>query len=183
MLATLERLLGMPVDVALQDITFMVRREEIQSGLSALNRAAEQKNLPDYSAVTPSILTTSPTTEPNSSMPFQASELATASSGDKFKEIPTHEGPIPGHELEKLAHAPRPVLKFSTPSPSPVAPIADDLHVVTDLKFSKKTQIGSPERDVLFTYGDTLVNPSFGRKEAPRATRTAPTGVFEASKT
>lgn len=182
MLATLERILGVPVDVAFQDITFMVRREEIQSGLSALNRAAEQKNLPDYSAIAPSISTTSPATEPNSSMPFQAAEPATVSSQDKFEEVPTHEGPITGPEVQRLAHAQPPVFKFSTPPPSPTVPIAEDMHVGTNLEFLNNTQAETSERDVLFTYGDTLALPSFGRKEAPRATRTAPSGVLEASK-
>ena len=183
MLATLERILGVPVDVAFQDITFMVRREEIQSGLSALNRAAEQKNLPDYSAVVPSTSTASPSTEPNSSMPFQASELATTGSHDKFKEVPSHESPITGPELEMLAQTPQPAFKFSTPLPSPATPIAEDLRVVTNLKSSNNTQVTPPDSDVLFIYGDTLVHPSFGRKVAPRATRTAPAGVLEASKT
>ena len=182
MLATLERILGVPVDVAFQDITFMVRREEIQSGLSALNRAAEQKNLPDYSAIVPSTLTTSPATAPNNSMPFQTSERATISNHDKFNEVPAHEGPITRPKLEMRAQVSRPVFKFSTPSLSLAVPIAEDPHVVTDLKFLNNTHVDPLERDILFTYSDTLLHPSFGRKEAPRATRTAPVSVLEASK-
>lgn len=183
MLTTLERILGVPVDLAFQDITFMVRREEIQSGLSALNRAAEQKNLPDYSAAVTSISTTSPATESNNSVPFQASEPATTSSRDKFNDVPTHEGQTTGLKVEVLDHVPRPVFKFSTPPPSPAAPIAGDMHMVTNLELLTGTQVASPEKDILFSYGDTLVHSSFGRKEVPRATRTAPTGVLEATKT
>ena len=183
MLTTLERILGVPVDVALQDITFMVHGEEIQSGLSALNRAAEQKNLPDYSAAVLSILATLPATEPNSPMQFQALEPVTTKSQDKPEEVLPHEGPTNSPRVERVAHAPRPVFKFSAPPPSPVVPIAKDLQVVSNLDFLNNTQVKPPEKDVLFSYGETLVHPSFGRKVTPRATRTAPTSVLEDSKT
>ena len=182
MLATLERILGMPVNVAFQDITFMVQREDIQSGLSALTRAAEQKNPPDYSAAVPALPTTPQATEPGSSVPYQESKSTVINSNVKVKEVPIYEGPTTSLKVKMLDHAPRSVFKFSKPPPSPAAPIAEDMHVVANLQFLNNTRVPPPERDILFIYGDTPTRPSFGQKEVPRATRTAPTGALEVSK-
>ena len=51
MLTTLERILGMSVGEAFDDLRFLVRREEILPELAALTRTAKSNDIPDYSSI------------------------------------------------------------------------------------------------------------------------------------
>ena len=182
MLATLERILGMHVDAAFQDITFLIRREEIQSGLAALTRAAEQNDLPDYSALVASVSTESPASEPEKSVLFSALISAANKSRDESEETTASKGTLTTHEAQISVQAQPDTLKFSTSKNWTAAPIAKSKPLVTRPKDQNDNPEDPSEKDVLFTYGDTLTPLSFGRKEAPRATRSAPATALQAGK-
>lgn len=171
MLATLERILGAPVDAAFQDITFMVRREEIQTGLAALTRAAEQSDLPDYSAVATLMSDDAPQTrELEKSVLFSAPVLETTKHRVEsmiFQKVPA----MPRASLQQQASS-NP-LEFLTNHRLQTTPVASPKHRETPPKVPHDKAENSSESEILFSYSDTPI-PSFGRKEAPRATRSAP---------
>lgn len=163
MLATLERILGMPVDAAFDDIRFLIQREEIQAELPVLVRAAEQGALPDYASMIPA------------SPPLPA---------DISANIPS--------EVERLAHA------WPTAPPAIAASIvvgsneraSNDRHAPPIKLTHNPTRLVEPSRiqaavsmdaavsaldtpsdGSIYRYDNTIARPSFGRKSAPRATR------------
>lgn len=178
MLATLERILGVPLDAAFQDITFMILREEIQSGLAALTRAAEHSDLPDYSSLAPSLLTAQQ--EPDRSMSLKVVMPASKSNEDKPKETVANEEPITACKEQEIVQAQPAILKFSTSKPQTLTPVAAVNRLVTPPRHLTEQSQEPPDKEVLFTYGDTAVNPSFGRKEAPRATRSVQANALQA---
>lgn len=53
--ATLQRILGMPVEETLEDVRYLVTRSDIDMELSALTLAGERGLLPDYSSLIPGL--------------------------------------------------------------------------------------------------------------------------------
>jgi cellulose biosynthesis protein BcsE len=180
MLTTLERILGVPVDAAFQDITFMVRREEIQSGLAALARTAEQSDLPDYSAVvaplsddatlTPaadkSTLFSTPTVQATSNQ-FEATEPVTIQTVPAMPQARTR------------VQAPSALMKFSSTPSVPAVPVVSSKPREAYQKILHGIAEDAPADEILFSYGETSV-PTFGRKEAPRATRSSTAVALQA---
>jgi hypothetical protein len=181
MLATLERILGVPVDAAFQDITFMIRREEIQAGLAALTRAADQNDLPDYSGLAPSLPIAPQDPEPDRSMHLQAFTPSTASSEDKSEKTAVNEEPIAAREEQIFVQTQPASYKLSTSKPHTSAPVGSEKSLVFRPIHLTKPPEDPREKDVLFTYGDTATPSSFGQKKAPRATRSVPANALQAS--
>lgn len=173
MLTTFERILGATADVVFQDITFMVRREEIQAGLAALTLAAEQRDLPDYSGVVMPL----PENAASASVPAKTSLLFAQTEGDasnpaqSTEPTTTRNVPVISETLHAAQATPIP-LKFSSNPTTPTARVGSAKHRETSPEISFDITQASPDEEVLFSYGETSV-PSFGRKEAPRATRSA----------
>lgn len=181
MLATLERILGVPVDAAFQDITFMIRREEIQAGLAALTRAADQNDLPDYSGLAAALPIAPQVPEPDNSMRIQAFMPSTASSEDESEKAAVNQAPIMAREEQIFAQTQPASHKLSMSKPHTSAPVGSDKSLVFRPIHLTKPSEDLREKDVLFTYGDTATPSSFGRKEAPRATRSVPASALQAS--
>lgn len=168
MLSTLERILGMPVDAAFDDIHFLIQRDEILGALPVLARAAEQGGLPDYASM----------------MPASTEELAVDSFGDSTplstdlvspadsisKTIFTSNGRAP-QDRQPPATKLTPNFVTSTRhlvNPAPMPLVADqNADFVSD---------GS-----LYRYDKSGTRPSFGRKSVPRATRSGQSNDFTAA--
>lgn len=176
MLATLERILGVPVDTAFQDITFLIRREEIQLGLAALTRAAEQGELPDYSALVAPQSAEPPTREPDESILFPTPKPVIQNIRKKPEDVIFSERATTAQNGPPSEHTQPNILKFSAPKVRSTTSAVEEKIAATPLNHPKNPE----EREVLFTYGETPATSSFGRKEVPRATRSAPTGSRQA---
>jgi cellulose biosynthesis protein BcsE len=163
MLATLERILGMPVDVAFDDIRFLIQRDEIQAELPVLVRAAGQSDLPDYASLIPA------------SLPLQ----------EGLDETLANDAP-------RLTQTPSPASIVSVSPVTVVAPgrASNDRHVPlvkparnpTPLAKSSGNQMAAPPDAAvrvvdtpldgsLYRYDNNVARPAFGKKAAPRATR------------
>jgi hypothetical protein len=73
------------------------------------------------------------------------------------------------------------VLRFPTSKPKLAVPIVEAKPLVTRSKEQSNHPEGATGKEVLFTYGDTLVPNSFGKTDVPRATRSASTTAQQAS--
>lgn len=178
MLATLERIIGASVDTIFEDIRFLVRREEIHPELAALSRAAEHSELPDYS----SLIGTSP---------------AQASSGESTLEELQPPANVPAKraapfltamlqsEQETGALPDEPVLTLSArpsiaPAPRfPTAPMVTPTmaRLATPKEASLKV-LDTQAEGSGSNQSSARHAPAFGKKEAPRATRSAPPVAF-----
>lgn len=168
LLATLERLLGMSVDAAFDNVRFLVARVEIEPELSALSRAAERGDLPDYSSLSEA----SPPPELPGTGKLEATPLfaPTVPSAPITSTAPITELPsrlTPGDQ--KTRELPdRPIL--ATAAKSPIAPQGKSV-------LSTAPAVGAPDDSA----GDRTANhystpqiTVFGKKEVPWATRSAP---------
>lgn len=171
MLTTLERILGMTVDTAFDDIHFLIQREEIQAALPVLVRAAEQGGLPDYAAMIPSspVLTEGWTAD----TPDESESLLTmpATFSDTIsKTIFVSNGRASDHRqvsAAKLTHHSNAAVKPSAHAVDASAAEAD--------RYADLVPDGS-----LYRYDKSATRPSFGRKSVPRATRSAQSNDFKA---
>ncbi len=163
MLATLERILGMPVDAAFDDIRFLIQREEIQAELPVLVRAAEQGALPDYASMIPA--SPSLPQDMTTDLPNEAERLAQA-----WSAAPTaYSTPNVAASNERASndrHAPtikptRNPTQFVEPSRTQMA-VPPGVGVLAP---------EAPADGSIYRYDNTIASPSFGRKAAPRATR------------
>ncbi len=146
LLATLERLLGRSVDTALNDLRFLVQRPEIDSELARLSRAADRGSLPDYSSMSEAV------------QPSESPVAETMDSKPAFTNRSTSSPIAPGEPIAQLlsAWAPNePKVRVLQEQPVFAAPEKPSM--------SQSTKPGS-----------TPPPPVFGKKEAPRATRSAP---------
>jgi cellulose biosynthesis protein BcsE len=159
LLMTLERVLGQDVGASFAESRFIVRRHEILAELAALSRAAQRHVLPDYSTV-----------QARQPTPPVASAPAIASPAPAPAKAPIH------------ILAPRPLLATSrVPAP---AVQAVELEIVANSPHEAMTEAAAPpaaavlemaESGGRFQYSGDLSQPAtFGKKEAPRATRAAP---------
>ena len=154
MLVTLERIFGMSVDEAFDDVRFTIQREEIQLELAVLSRAAEKDDLPDYSSVT---MTPQQAT---------ASQLPTETTLSPQSISALTDGPAPraGGPSRKPAAAGQRLPGVRTVPPAlaiqPQAPHARD---------RAPKVLNTPTDGPRSGYETAL--PFFGRKEAPRAKR------------
>ena len=165
MLTTLERILGMPVATAFDDVHFLIQREEIQAALPVLVRAAEQGGLPDYASMIPAspVLTEGLTADPadESESLMQARPATSTDSISKAifasnERVSNDRPALPANLTRYPIHAVKP----SGASVS-AAPATAERHPHP-----------APE-GTLYRYDKNVVRPSFGRKSAPRATRSA----------
>ena len=165
MLATLERILGMPVDAAFDDIRFLILREEIQAELPVLVRAAEQGALPDYASMIP----TSPSLPADMTIGLQneAKRL-----DQQWSNVPagysTPAVAITSERASSDRHVPtskptRKLTQFVEPSRTPVA-----VSPGAAARVAEVPAVGS-----IYQYDNTIARPFFGKKAAPRATRSA----------
>lgn len=183
MLATLERILGTSVDATFDDIRFLVRREEIDPELAALSRAAEQGDLPDYSSMndTPpqefpceSTLEEAPLFEQVSPPPENTSAVPVAPFLRGLERSEQRTRVLP--DVPILATSARSSITPQSKPKLPTAPVvASTLSKVTtppdvSARVSDTQAEGSP-----FGYNSPTPAPTFGKKEVPRATRSAPT--------
>lgn len=185
MLVTLERILGMPVDAAFDDVRFMIRREEIQAELPVLLRAAEQGNLPDYSsmiavpppsdaadpaatlrnepALFPQPLATSPLT---STTPAPVVFNRRASSEQRTTPVVSKPRPTLDGVPSRRAATP-----LVAPTHSKLAPPVDSALRATDIQADRSRSSDNKAQ----------ATPPFGRNAAPRATRSTLSGASATS--
>lgn len=164
MLATLERILGRPVDAAFDDIRFLIQREEILAELPVLVRAAEQGVLPDYAALIPSAMIFSEEDIVSTDAPER---LADALPETSLGSVPpllmglTERAPHDGHAspVKPMRH-PTPSIK---PSSTPIMPPPQVAVRASDAASDSS----------LYRYDNNLTASSFGKKVAPHATRSA----------
>jgi len=168
LLATLERLLGMSVDAAFDTVRFLVARVEIEPELSALSRAAERGDLPDYSALSEATQPPElPSTGKFEATPLFAPTLPSApiTSTAPITELPS-ELTAGEQQTRELPGRPMP----ATAAKSPIAP-----QVKPGL--STAPAFGPPDdsaADRTPHHYSTPQAPVFGKKEVPWATRSAP---------
>ena len=79
MLVTLDRILGGSADTSFEEVSFQIRREEIQAVLDALAHEAARSELPDYSSLMPPTLTTDTATLPTQSTKSVSSNVSSSS--------------------------------------------------------------------------------------------------------
>lgn len=164
MLTTLERILGMPVDAAFDDIHFLIQREEMQVALPVLVRAAEQGDLPDYASIIPAspVLTEGWTADTTGESESLQTRPAT-SDGEISKAIFVSNRHVTDHRQASSAKVTRYPTALIKPSAHAVASPAAETDRYADL-----VSDGS-----LYRYDKSVTKPSFGRKTVPRATRSA----------
>ncbi|MDO8774918.1 MAG: BcsE family c-di-GMP-binding protein [Burkholderiaceae bacterium] len=183
MLATLERILGASVDAAFDGIRFLVRREEIDPELAALSRAAEQGDLPDYSSLNdaplqefpcestleeaPIFEQVSPPPKNTSAVPVAPLLSTLARSEQRARVLP--DAPIlTPSARSSIAPQSKPKLAATPVIASTLSKVAMPTDV--SARVSDTQAKGSP-----FSYNSPAPAPTFGKKEVPRATRSAPT--------
>jgi cellulose biosynthesis protein BcsE len=157
MLATMERLVGTSIDAAFEEIRFLVQREEVQLALAALTRAAEHGEAPDYSS---SIATQPEIPAPEASPPVQSA--APIRTTQHTSTIAEPQSTFLGATIASLPTQNPTVAKFVTPEKTNVAANQNIVNTFSPPSVNKK-----PEESV------------FGKKDAPRATRSAPQKTME----
>ena len=162
MLTTLERILGMPVDAAFDDVSFLIQREEIQAELPVLLRAAEQGALPDFASMIPA----SPSLPQDvpAITPIEAERLAQARPAPAAYS--TSIFAVFNERASNDLHAPP--IQSPRNSTQFVEPTRTQMAVPRDATI--RAPDTSPDGSI-YRYDNTLARPSFGRKAAPRATR------------
>jgi hypothetical protein len=168
MLTTLERILGMSVDAAFDDLRFLVRREDILPELAALTRTAKRNDIPDYS-----LISDESTLQPH------------YSSTPVIEEIPFFTQDQPSTTLiaanesksdDPVSSQPKPRLStsanFDMAKRSTAAADATKIKQVYGYNgYDRATR--NPEEVLIFNDGSTVVTPVFGKKQTPRATRSS----------
>jgi cellulose biosynthesis protein BcsE len=147
-LATLERLLGRSVDESFGDLRFVVQRAEIDSELTALSRAADLGQLPDYSSLSETV----PAAEPVVAVRGveKATQVQTPATGSIGTQAPTQH------------------ISDADPGESKIRSVPDQPVFAAAAKPPAVTQV-EPAFAPL---------PVFGKKAAPRATRSVPPAGF-----
>ena len=173
MLLTLERILGMPVDAAMDNIRFLIRREEIQAELAALSRAAEQGDLPDYSS-----LIGVPQDTSGTELDVAGQQLPTPKTLSNIFTEPTALGPNQVTSIPEPVGltGPRPTAlpAFLAPKPKTNSFAAASRLAFTTPMDAATIAPGTPSDQSLSNYRSAQPASSFGRKPAPRASRSAP---------
>lgn len=170
LLATLERLLGMPVDAAFDGVRFLIARAEIDSELAALSHVAERGDLPDYSSLSetpppaelPGTESAPEAPEPPAPMPpAQAPATPVARLTEKPSTLAV--------SAEKTRDLPDQAL-FATAAKPPAAPPVKRGLATAPIARAPD----SPAVVPAFAFHGTPQAPVFGKKEVPWATRAAP---------
>ena len=167
MLTTLERILGVSVDAAFDDLRYLVRREDILSELTALTRTANENDIPDYSLITdePTLLPHYSAAPVIEEVPFftqdQSSTPSIAASESKSADpvsalFKTRLGTSSNFEMAKR--------------PTAAADAASKIEHVShyngfDIRTKKSTEAS------IANDGNKVVTSIFGKKQIPRATR------------
>jgi hypothetical protein len=134
------------VETALNDLRFLVQRAEIDSELAALSRAADRGSLPDYSSISEVVQTADvPDTDKVDAKPV-------------FMPISATSNVAPAEPIAQLLSA------WGAPNDSRARDLQDQPALV------------DPDRPVMVPQVRPGLTPPpvFGKKEAPRATRSAP---------
>lgn len=169
MLTTLERILGMTVEAAFDDIHFLIQREEIQAALPVLVRAAEQGGLPDYASMIPaSTLLTEGLTADTYDDSESLQTLSVTPTDAISKTIFVSNGRASDNRNASAAKSTRNPIAFVKPSANAVTALAVEPDRYADL-----VPDGS-----LYRYDKSATRPSFGRKSVPRAKRSAQSNDF-----
>lgn len=148
LLATLPRILGMPLEEALQDVRFSVRREDIQPELAHLAHVA-QGELPDYSHL--SHLVAGPAPQGDAAPIPDATDAA----ADAPPVLDTYTRPSPAG-LPPLRPVPRPA---GATAASASVPVREVLRPAGDA--------------ARFSYDSAGKDIAFARKTYPRAVRSS----------
>lgn len=175
-LVTLEQILGMAVDAAFDDPKLFIQREEIQPELTELLRVAERG---DPSDVSPKTRAPQNREYASSSATSKNSPFASITSSIKNAGTATPM-PAPAHVTTARPHpTSQPTAKQSQPRASvqTVHP-ARNTSIVEPARTESITPAAGSNRlsdvsseDPLFSYDGASNAPAFGKKEAPRATR------------
>lgn len=168
MLTTLERILGMTVDAAFDDLRFLVRREDVLPELAALTHTANENDIADYSLIS----------DESSLSPhyFFAPVI---------EEIPffTQDQPSTPSIAANQSESADPVSpelkpKLSTSANFEMAKLSTAAADASKIKqgyhyngFDRATK--KPEESSIPNNGNNVVMPIFGKKQTPRATRSS----------
>ena len=183
-LVTLEQILGMAVDTAFDDPKLFIQREEIQPELEVLLRAAERGEPPDTSSKTNAPKTqeyvlqgSSPKHLLFASIGNSAKDtvIAPPASSPKTTSSATSSATLPATSSAALSSTPPLSAQFkatqmSSASAQSVVPASTASAPVAQAARSSRLSDLSSEEPV-FNYDSASNASAFGKKEAPRATR------------
>jgi hypothetical protein len=175
-LVTLEQILGMAVDAAFDDPKLFIQREEIQPELSELLSAAERGDPSDASPKTRAPQTreyaSSSASSENSlfaSIPSSVKSAGMTTPMPAPAHVPTARSPLASQPKAKQSQPPAPVQPLH-PAPTASMVAAARTESITQTAGSSRLSDASPD-EPLFSYDSASNAPAFGKKEAPRATR------------
>lgn len=170
MLTTLERILGMSVDAAFDDLRFLARREDILPELAALKRPTNENDIPDYSSMSStSILMPRYSDDPViEEIPFFAQDQTSApsivanqsESADPFS--PQLKSRLSASENFEMA-------KRSTTTDVDAASKIKQVSHYNDFIGAIK----NPSEPSISNDENKVVTPIFGKKQTPRAIRSS----------
>jgi cellulose biosynthesis protein BcsE len=164
MLNTLERLLGMPVDKAMENVRFLIKKEEVQPELAVLLRAGERGEAPDYSALVPTIPENAPPPERPKQGPAPALSPSTGAASP----------PSVATQSQRVATPPDATRAINKTVPAFLAGFAEPPKTP-----AVAPPIPAPVQNPAPVFsggviGKTPPENAFGQSDAPRATRSAP---------
>lgn len=173
-LVTLEKILGMAVDVAFDDPKLFIQREEIQPELAELLLAAERGDPPDAPSKPPAPQTREPASSSASQKnPLFASITTTVKSTDMATSVPAS-APVarPPLAVRPETKQIQPPASAQTVRPTPTASAVPPVSTVLVTQTAALNQLSdATSGEPLFSYDSASNAPAFGKKEAPRATR------------
>ncbi|WP_194723921.1 BcsE family c-di-GMP-binding protein [Noviherbaspirillum malthae] len=156
LLSTLQRILGAPLEVILEDVRFLVTRDDMMQELAALARASKRGQLPDYSALVPA-----------TPAPEKAADTSEERSPDATDRLPR-----PVDTWTARAKMQEPVRAAQLGSAAGNAPLGAPpptrvIHVPASV------QVVDVATSTLYTYNDVASEKRAGRRDVPRAVRSA----------
>ncbi|NEX60018.1 BcsE family c-di-GMP-binding protein [Noviherbaspirillum galbum] len=200
LLQTLNRILGRPHEDVLDDLRFLVSRDDIQMELGLLTRAAEQGNLPDFSPQMPAQAEPEEPAAPVAPAPQANEPHAPVDTYTQRARPATVAAANPAPAATPASVAPPVSISVSVPVQPVVPPMARPAGIrpapvpamaapaVTASAPATTAPMASPARAAMtppaqedatdeqrYSYSGTPVENRFGKREAPRATRRSAT--------
>lgn len=176
MLTTLERILGMSVDAAFDDLRLLVQREDIYTELANLSRTAKRDDIPDYSLINDESITLSRGTASTAieEIPFiiqdKASTPSIAENESTSASLLSNSFDSPNQNLQQIEP------KQSTSSSKQAATPTSDAGSAFKQEYHRNSfsrRTGNPAASPILNDGNKHSVPVFGKQETPRARRSS----------
>jgi cellulose biosynthesis protein BcsE len=176
MLTTLERILGMSVNAAFDDLRLLVQREDIHSELAVLESTAKRVGVPDYSSISGKSAFLPGRNSPQviEEIPFVTQDLTSMSSTAANEST---SATLPSSSFDSMNPAlPGREPRLAVPSPKQSATVTADAastikHENHRNSFNRRT--GSPVESPILNDGSKHLMPVFGKLQTPRARRSS----------